>query len=242
MKNRNRLILIPLIGALALAVGIGMTAFSPGSTASNVTAIQAQENDPDKPSPWKGGFGGMRSFGHHGRFGFGTTFDYDAFIADALGISVAELLDARQAAAAAALEQAVAEGIITEEEAEMMKARHALKENIDKHELLAIALGIDIADLEAAFQEGKPLSYLLGELGLDPADVRNALQSAYEDAVQVAVDEGVISDAQAEEILENEFAGKLFGKRGRGFGQRGGFGGRGGSFAPNPDTNSDTNL
>lgn len=239
MENRNKFIFIPLVGALILALGIGLLAFSPGS---GVLIVQAQEDEPDQPVPWQGGFGRMRGFERHGRFGLGTSFDYDTFIADALGVSVAELQDARQAAAEAALEQAVAEGVITEERAELMKARHALMEYIDKQEILASALGIDVADLESARQEGKSIAYLLGELGLDPADVHDDLQTAYDDAVQDAVADGVITEAQAEEFLENGFAGRIFGKRGTGFGSRGGFGGRGGFFGPAPETSSDSSL
>jgi hypothetical protein len=129
MENRNKLILIPLVGALVLALGVGLLALSPGS---GVLTVQAQEDEPDQPVPWQGGFGGMRGFGRHGMFGFGTSFDYDAFIADALDVTVEELQAARQAAAEAALEQAVAEGVITEEQAELMNARHALMDYIDK--------------------------------------------------------------------------------------------------------------
>jgi hypothetical protein len=89
--------------------------------------------NPINHSPGKvDGFGGMHGFGRHGKFGFRTSFDYDAFVADALGVSVAELQAARQAAEEAALEQAVAEGVITEEQAELMKAR--------KFSLLRLAL------------------------------------------------------------------------------------------------------
>ena len=72
--------------------------------------------------------------------------------------------------------------------------------------------------------------------------MRDALQSAYEDVVQDAVNDGVITEAQAEEILENGSAGRMFGKRGGGLGWRSGFGGRGGLFSPNADSNWDTNL
>lgn len=242
MEYRSKLIFIPLIGALVLALVISVMAFSPGSAASNLLTIQTQEDEPDQPIPWKGGFGGMHGFGRHGMFGFRTSFDYDTFIADALGVSVTELQAARQAAADAALEQAVTEGFITEEEADLMKARQALVRYIDQHELLAAALGIDVAALEAARQDSKSMAELLDELGLEAADVRDAMQAAYEDVVQQAADDGVISDAQAEEILENGFAGRMFGKRRGGFGWHGGFGGRGGFFTPNPETNSDTNL
>ena len=121
-ENRNKLIFIPLIGALVLALGIGLLTFSQGSATCNILVIKAQEDEPDQPFPWKGGL------------------------------------------------------------------------------------------------EGKFIAYLLGELGLDPADVRDALQSAYEDVVQDAVDDGVLTKDQAEDIFENGFAGRKFGKRGGGLG------------------------
>ena len=216
METRQKWITFPIIGALVAAIALGVMAFTPSNAANN----QGQEVAPEESLPWKGGFHGH---GRGGRFGFGTSFDYDAFMAEELGVSVANLQAARQAAHEAALEQAVAEGVVTAEQAELIKARQALMQYIDKEEILATALGITTEELEAARQEGKSLPYIFGELGLDPADIKDAMQSAYEDAVQQAVDDGVITDSQAEQLQEYGLGSRGFGMRGGGFHRQGGF-------------------
>ncbi|NOX61867.1 MAG: hypothetical protein GXP42_07960 [Chloroflexi bacterium] len=66
---------------------------------------------------------GLRRFAPFGA----ENIDMNALLADALGISVDELQAARRAAADAALDQAVAEGRITQERADRIKAMRALK-------------------------------------------------------------------------------------------------------------------
>ena len=215
MENRKIWFTIPVIGALVVAIALGVMAFTP----SNAANIQGQEGSPEESLPWKSDFRGP---GRGGRFGFGTSIDYDAYLAEALGVSVADLQEARQAAQEAAREQAVAEGVITAEQAELIKARQALMQCIDKDELLATALGITTEELETARQEGKSLPYFFGELGLDPADIKDAMQSAFEDAVQQAVDDGVITDSQAEQLQKYGFGSRGFGMRRGGFHRQGG--------------------
>jgi hypothetical protein len=225
MDRKSKLIVIPLIGILVLAIALGLMAFTTRNVAGAVL-LQTQEDEADDPIPWNGGFRGfpgMRDIGQRGRPGFGTNFDFEAFIAEELGVTVAELQAARQAAQAAALDQAVAEGIISEEQAELIKAGQALRGYIDHQEILSQALGIDPADLEAAREEGKSIPYLMGELGLEPEEFQAALQSAYEDALQQAVADGVITDSQAEQLQENGLGGRGLGMRGFGFHGRGGF-------------------
>ena len=94
-------------------------------------------------------------------------------------------------------------------------------------------MGIDTADLEAAREDGKSLPYLLGELGIDPEELRADLQSAYEAAVQQAVDDGIITSSQAEQLQEYGFNSRGFGKRGFGFPGSGGF------QRPLPNTDND---
>ncbi|RCK76973.1 MAG: hypothetical protein ANABAC_3398 [Anaerolineae bacterium] len=53
----------------------------------------------------------------------------DALLAEALGISVEELNEARQEAVQIAIDQAVADGRLTQEQADLMKARRALFAN-----------------------------------------------------------------------------------------------------------------
>ena len=229
METRKKWITIPIIGALVVAIALGVMAFTPSYAAN----FQGQEVPPDESLLWKGG---SRGHGRGDRFGFGTSFDYDTFIAEELGVSVADLQAARQAAHEAALEQAVAEGVVTAEQAELIKARQALTQYIDKEEMLATALGITTAELEAARQEGKSLPYFLGELGLDPADIKDAMQSAHEDAVQQAVDDGVITDSQAEQLQEYGFGSRGSGMRG------GGIHGQGGPPFQKPALNNDNDL
>ena len=233
MENKKIWLAIPLISALVLAVAVGVMAFSSGSAAANGQAILAQDFGTEGSPPSRIGFGGTRGLGHGGKPGFGIEFDYDAFIADELGVTVEELQAARQAAHDAALEQAVSEGVITAEQAELIRAGQALREYIDHQEILSQALGIDVADLEAAREEGKSLPYLFGELGIEPEEIRAALQSAYEDALQNAVNDGAITSSQAEQLQERGFGGRGIGK--------GGFGshGRGGFQRPASSTNND---
>jgi hypothetical protein len=49
------------------------------------------------------------------------------------------------------------------------------------------------------------------------------MQSAYEDAVQQAVDDGVITDSQAEQLQKYGFGSRGFGMRRGGFHRQGGF-------------------
>ena len=126
----------------------------------------------------------------------------DAALADELGISVEELHDARQGARLTALEQAAEEGLISEERVEMITARLALAGTIDKGELMAQALGLSIEELEAARAEGQSLRDLLTELGLTPADLRENLIAAYEEAIEEAVADGTLTRHQADLLLE----------------------------------------
>lgn len=168
-----------------------------------------------------------------GRFSEGKGFDHSALLAEALGIEVEELQAAQERAHEAALEQAVEDGLISEEALELMKARQALRDYLDPQEMLAQALGIDIDQLEAYREEGKPMSEILDELGLTPTEVREAHQAAFEKALQDAVDDGAITQDQADLFQSSPFGAK----RG-GFFRRGG-GGRmlppGGSWDGLPD-------
>lgn len=133
-----------------------------------------------------GGRGMPGMFGMFGMFGLDADIDHEALLADALDITVEELQDARQAARDAYLEQAIADGNLTEEEADLVKARQALGQYMEE-------------------------------------------QGFFAKAVQAAVDAGIITQAQADSILNRTGAGFLgFGKDGmRGLGGFPSFGGRG---------------
>jgi hypothetical protein len=166
------------------------------------------------PAMGRSGFGEGPFFGH-GQFG--STIDHEALLAEALGITVDELEAAQEQAHAAAIQQALDQGLITQEQADWMSSRMKLRDYLDRDALTAQALGITVEELQQARTDGKPLAVLIYELQLDPATVRINMQSAYEAAIQQAVTDGVITQEQADQILA-----------GRGFGGRGGFAGPGG--------------
>lgn len=208
-KISNLLKTAAILGILA-ALALGAFALAPN-------AAQAQEEETPEPSEPLLGMRGVHAFGRHGGMLFGGDLDYDTFLADALGISVEELEAARESANEAALAEAIASGYLSEEQADMIQARDALKDYIDKEALLAEALGISIDELQAAREEDKGLSTLMEELGLEAADVRENLQAAYQVAIQEAVDAGVITQEQADQIQDCAECLMLF-RGGRDFG------------------------
>ncbi len=167
-------------------------------------------------------------FGYAGRggfHGFGQNIDREALLADALGISVSTLQAAQEEAKAAGLADMVENGYLTQEQADMVTARQALKDYIDREALLAEALGMSVADLQAALEDGASLPALIEELGLTFAELAEAQQAAHGAAVQEAVADGVISQAQADQILSGRFGGRGFGGGHGGFHGPGNFGG-----------------
>lgn len=186
----------------------------------------------------RGGFGARGSKG-------GDAIDFDALLANELGISADDLMAAREKARDLAMEQALADGVLTQEQVDMLEARKALQEYIDKDVLLAQSFGLTVEELAAARNEGKSISDILAEQGLTAVEVREAMQAAHEAAVQQAIDDGVITAEQAESF-QNGFPRVPFMDGARG---PGGFGGCRDSFGeggfgfpgqgPNADTNND---
>jgi hypothetical protein len=213
--------------ALAKALGISVaelqTAQQKASDAAIQEALKAgliSQNQADEMTlrggPFRFGLGGR------GRTGANSKIDYDALLANALGISVEKLQVAREDARASMLAEAVANGDITQEQADLMKARNALKSYLDPNTLLAGAMGISADELQAYRDQDLTLSQILEKVGKTAAEVRDAQQTAYQAAIAKAVTDHVITQAQADQIL----ARGLKGMGGFGCGpDRGGFGG-----------------
>ena len=140
-------------------------------------------------------------------------------LADELGISVEELEAAKEAAHDAAIEQAVADGLITQEEADLIAAKQALREYIDRGEIMASVLGVTVEELEAAKEAGI-MDELVEASGLTREEIREMVDAAKDTAVQEAIEDGIITAEQAEQLENMEGHG---GKRGG----RGGNSGRG---------------
>ncbi len=66
------------------------------------------------------------------------------------------------------------------------------------HTAIADALGMSETDFEAAMDSGKTMFDIAAEQGVDVNTVWNAMQSARVDAVQQAVDNGILTQDQAD--------------------------------------------
>ncbi len=171
----------------------------------------------------------LRGYGFRGGFeerGFGANsgIDYNQLLATALGVTTEKLQSAQQAALKSVLDQAVANGTLTQDQANLIEAEQALQSYINPNDILAQALGITTDQLQTYRQQGMTLSQILSTTGKTAIDVRNAEQAAYQAAVQQAVSNGAITQAQADQVLASGFPGIGGGFE---FGP-GGFGGRGG--------------
>lgn len=220
-------IVILLIGALA-----------------TVALAQTLTPEADAPAQEDSATTGIPSF-KLGRGGFGHTFggdsSQDEYLAEALGITVEQLQAARDQAYAAALADAVASGSVTQEQADQLLARRALRSAIDQKALVAQALGLTVDELEAALAGGQSLRDLMAEKGIDANTLQANVQAAYEAAVAQAVADGVITQAQADAILADEAGSGLFGGLDRGGHGHGGRGhGRGGWRGVPDSTTPDT--
>jgi hypothetical protein len=179
-------------------------------------AFAQDDTAPDTPTT------SAQPFGHGGFFGHGPGGADDEALAAALGITVEELQAARQKVAAERLAQAVEDGYLTQEQANTMLAMQALKGYIDREAIMAQVLGLSVDELAAAREDGT-LRDLLANI--TPADLQERMSAAAEAAVAQAVADNVITQEQADLVLEQlaDGPGMLGGFGGHhGFGRHGG--------------------
>jgi len=245
---RKSIATLIVVGALTAVTALG---------AFTYRTVYAQQPTPTAPAgdataPDAGSI--LPKFGERGpRGGFDRGGQGGQDLADALGIDLTTLQAAQKTAAEAALQQAVDQGLITQAQADQLKAngldgRHGMllkraeAASIDMQALLAKALNISVDDLKAAQQKAMQTALdravANGQITQEQADLMKArqavfgsdkfqssMQSAFEAAVQQAVTDGAITQAQADQILKEQ-AGKNFFGGGRG--GPGGFDGFGG--------------
>lgn len=236
MKSK-KIVTMVVLGVLALGVAFGAVAFQSASAQTNTTPeVQTSMDEATTAWPAKDGPRGVG----------------DEYLAQALGITVDELNAAYQKAQETGLVQAVEQGLITQAQADQIKASgRGLKfgdrrgdlidlSSIDFQALLANALGISVEELNAAQLQAQSAridqAVADGKLTQEQADLikgRQALfanenfqasmKSAFEASVAQAVTDGVITQAQADQILAENNA------HGWGMGLLGehGFGGHG---------------
>lgn len=202
------------ISALALVAVIGTVTYRSVSAQSTTPTDPAPTGSEDRP--------GRLPSGRHGGYN-------QEQLAAALNVDVETLQAAVDAANQAALEQAVDQGLITQEQADaslanrlagrgLGKFRGLSASGIDYDVLLAEALGISVDDLTTAKHEAFKVAIdnavLDNKLSQEEANLlkgQNALynsekfqttmQSAFEAAVNQAVADGTITQEQADQIL-----------------------------------------
>ena len=228
-KHKRVAIYVSVIVALVVLAGATIT-FAQGPILPDRLESTSGVGRPPWPGPGRG-------------LGFRNNEILNAAIAELLGISVEELEEAfangetirtlveesgldmaevqiaLQAARAEMLQQAVADGSITQEQADR-KLDHQSKQNgfgragkgrfglKDKdgavwQTTLAEVLGISVEQLQEAFADGETIRTLVDELGLDITDVQTALQAAHAEMLQQAVAEGKITQEQADRMLNH---------------------------------------
>ncbi len=206
-KKWTKTILISMLAVLVMAIG------AIGVFAQTNDAPTAESTDVD-------------AFHGHGRGGFpgghGEGEELQTELADALGITVEQLQAAQQEARAARIGQLVEDGVLTLDQANLMLAMDALKGYLDRDALMADVLGLTVEEFQAAREDGS-LHDLLANI--TPAELQEKTQSAFEAALQQAVDDKVITADQADLIRENMGDGFGFGGY-HGFGEHHGFGGQ----------------
>ncbi len=238
MNKNSKWISLIVGGGLVVVVLASVFAFSYTSNA------WAQDTAPDAEAP--------DFFGHRGGRGFPVNPPVrldNEFLLDALGISAEELQDAVDEAGKAALENAVAEGLLTQEQADallargingrfgMLGGRMGFAEGSDYMTFLADALGVSVEELQSAFADAQSASVAeaveQGSITQEQADMMIAMQAlkdyidpqalfedvtgmsveqfqearqvALQEAIQSAVEAGVITQDQADQILEGPF-------------------------------------
>lgn len=233
-----------LIVLLALAALIGST-----MTFAQDDAPVAPDT-PDAEEPADESVDAAPEFGRFGHERGGSRFftkdAYDEAFANALGITVDELVAARDSARQTLLQQAVDEGQLTQEQADAIISGEGLRSvmgDIFNADLMktavADALGMTVEELDAAQAGGQRLPEIAEAQGVELSVVQEAVQAAHEAAIAQAVADGLITQEQADQ-LQNRGPG--FGGRGgprghHGGGMNGGMGnGRfGGGFQGQPD-------
>jgi hypothetical protein len=109
------------VAALAIAP---LTSFAQTGSGSDTPATPAAPEEPAAPkAAGRGGMDMLRSFGARGDM----MEQHQAYLAEALSITVEELQAAQEEAHAAMVAQAVEDGVITQEQADLMAARQAFR-------------------------------------------------------------------------------------------------------------------
>lgn len=241
---------LPLIAWAALPLTVGMVLAQTGTAQDPTMQAQAQRVQPAQP--------GATSPAQPGQAQPGTGTNYaDVFLqklAAQLGITLDKLKAASTAAGTATIDQGVKAGDFTADQAAFMKqnlaqnplglaggrgfggpgGRHGGLGGLRAGgpavtAAVARALGLTEQQLVTELQAGKTIAQLAQAKGVSTASLHAAAVAALKTALAAEVTAGRLTQAQADQMVQQAQADANFGLTpgGRGFG-RGGMGGRGG--------------
>lgn len=238
-------------GAAALALTAGTI-----WTVDNVSAASATDSwssDVAQQVMEFAGHGGDRGKGGPGMRGEGAFLgDQQQYLANALGITVEELQSAQESVRNTLIDQAVADGTLTQEQADRLKAGERLRvpglrmkgdtgmgKDADHAALLADALGITVNELDAARVAARDAAIAdalaAGTITQEQVDqmaahqaLKEYLHTQYADERPTATREALIQEALTAGAITQEQADLLLADPGHmGHGDRGELGGRG---------------
>lgn len=219
-------------------VGMGMLAVMMVAAALAMPGVAAaQEPDPTTP-PYGGGMFYEYQDEIHTALAdaLGLTVDeLNAMLADGMtlsqiaaeqGVDWADVQAAMIGARADVLAELVAEGIITQEQADRMTSRPNMfggggmrgygmglmfQYQDDIHEALADALGLTVAEFDAMRADGMTLAEIADAQGIDLEDAWAAMSDVRADMLAQMVEDGVITQAQADWMLSRMASGMGYG-------------------------------
>ena len=243
MSFRNKL-MATVTGGIAVAVCVAGLSLAIPSLAHAQTGTPAAGSQATTP----------QTNGNQAVPGGRANVGRDQYLAQALGITQADLQAAQVKARNAAIDAAVKAGKITQSQADALKnGQRGLRLDLgisatDQEKMLADALNITVDKLQTAeqtaFKAELAQAVTDGRITQAQADLQTAEQALHKyiadkglfaSAVQSAVKDGVLTQAQADAILQQAnsgLGGHGFGGFGGPDGFGGGRGGRGGHGGP----------
>ena len=174
--------------------------------------------------------------------GEGSSFheQYQEALAEKLGVSVDELQAAQEAARSQMIDDAVASGRITEEQAERLRnaepgeLRHGVAKRVrhaigNVFESAAAILGLTTDEVRQGFSDGQSLNDMAAEQGV--TDLETQLVASLTADIEAKIADGSITQEQGDRMLENlaERVSKIVDHEG---GKRGGHSGGSRGFDP----------
>lgn len=136
-----------------------------------------------------------------GRNPFQLLLEYDIESEEfdaAMSVAVSQVID--EAVADGAMPEAVAEWITGQVMDKVPPMGWMLDYYDEMQASVAEHLGVSIEDVEAVHAEGKSPVEIAEELGIEPEELRDAMETAWQEAIDQAVVDGALTEEEAERL------------------------------------------